>query len=59
MTTLSYSLVLEFAAAILACLALVVVLSSIRVIKEDESGLVIKRFGQPLPSGWPRIPGRT
>jgi len=49
--TLSYSLVLEFAAAILVFLALVVVLSSIRVIKEDESGLVIKRFGQPLPSG--------
>src|SRR6185312_15414889 len=37
--------------AILAFLALVVVLSSIRVIKEDESGLVIKRFGPPLPSG--------
>lgn len=49
--TLSYSLVLEFAAAVLAFLALAVVLSSIRVIKEDESGLVIKRFGQPLPSG--------
>src|SRR5262245_1254874 len=49
--TLSYSLVLEFAAAILVFLALVVVLTSIRVIKEDESGLVIKRFGQPLPSG--------
>lgn len=49
--TLSYSLVLEFAGAILAFLALVVVLSSIRVIKEDESGLVIKRFGPPLPSG--------
>ena len=49
--TLSYSLVLEFAAAILAFLALMVVLSSIRVIKEDESGLVIKRFGQPLASG--------
>jgi len=49
--TLSYSLVLEFAAAILALLAVMVVLSSIRVIKEDESGLVIKRFGQPLPSG--------
>jgi uncharacterized membrane protein YqiK len=27
------------------------VLSSIRVIREDESGLVIKRFGEPLPSG--------
>jgi uncharacterized membrane protein YqiK len=49
--TLSYSLVLEFAGAILALLALIVVLSSIRVIREDESGLVIKRFGEPLPSG--------
>jgi uncharacterized membrane protein YqiK len=49
--TLSYSLVLEFAGATLALLALIVVLSSIRVIREDESGLVIKRFGQPLPSG--------
>ena len=48
---MTLSLVLEFAAAILAFLALMVVLSSIRVIKEDESGLVIKRFGQPLPSG--------
>jgi len=49
--TLSYALVLELGAAILAFLAAIVVLSSIRVIKEDESGLVIKRFGQPLPSG--------
>ena len=49
--TLSYSLVLEFAGAILGLLALIVVLSSIRVIREDESGLVIKRFGEPLPSG--------
>ena len=49
--TLTYSLVLEFAGAILAFLALVLVLSSIRVIREDESGLVIKRFGAPLPSG--------
>ncbi len=48
---MTLSLVLEFAAAILVSLALMVVLSSIRVIKEDESGLVIKRFGQPLPSG--------
>ena len=49
--TLSYALVLEVAAAILAGLGAIVVLSSIRVIKEDESGLVIKRFGPPLPSG--------
>jgi len=49
--TLTYSLVLEVAVAILAFVAVMVVLSSIRVIKEDESGLVIKRFGQPLPSG--------
>ena len=49
--TLTYSLVLEVAAAIVTFVALMVVLSSIRVIKEDESGLVIKRFGQPLASG--------
>src|SRR4249919_4365170 len=49
--TLSYALVLEVAAAILACLGAIAVLSSIRVIKEDESGLLIKRFGPPLPSG--------
>src|SRR5689334_4815018 len=49
--TLSYSLVLELAGAALALLALLIVLSSIRVIREDESGLVIKRFGAALPSG--------
>src|SRR5204862_6055635 len=27
------------------------VVASTRVIREDESGLVIKRYGRPLPSG--------
>jgi uncharacterized membrane protein YqiK len=38
-------------AAVLVGLALVVVASSVRVIREHESGLVIKRYGRPLPSG--------
>jgi len=39
-----------FALAILA-LALMLVFSGTRVIRENESGLVIKRFGRPLESG--------
>jgi uncharacterized membrane protein YqiK len=35
----------------MGALALIVVLSGVRIIAEDESGLVIKRFGMPLPSG--------
>ena len=37
--------------AIVAILALWLVLSSLWVIAEDQSGLVIKRFGAPLASG--------
>jgi uncharacterized membrane protein YqiK len=38
--------------AILAALAVVAfVVSGVRVIRENQSGLVIKRYGRPLPSG--------
>lgn len=49
--TINYVFVAELAAAWLALLAMLSMLASIRVIREDESGLVIKRFGRPLPSG--------
>ena len=49
--TLNYVFIFELAAALLVLLAIVAVLASIRVIREDESGLVIKRYGRPLPSG--------
>jgi hypothetical protein len=48
--TLSY-LVLKLVALLVALLLGAVALGSTRVIREDESGLVIKRFGRPLPSG--------
>src|SRR5262245_18402157 len=41
----------ELLIAVVVVLALAVVVSSVRVIREDQSGLVIKRFGRPLPSG--------
>src|SRR6188472_1940606 len=43
-------MVLQIAAVVLVLL-LVAVAASTRVIREDESGLVIKRYGRPLPSG--------
>jgi uncharacterized membrane protein YqiK len=43
-------MVLQIAAA-LVILMLLVVAASVRVIREDESGLVIKRYGRPLASG--------
>jgi uncharacterized membrane protein YqiK len=49
--TLSFPLVLQIAGLALAALLVILVLTSIRVISEDESGLVIKRYGRPLPSG--------
>ena len=49
--TLSYLLVLKLVALLVALLLGAVALGSTRVIREDESGLVIKRFGRPLPSG--------
>jgi uncharacterized membrane protein YqiK len=49
--TLSYLLVLKLAGLLAALLLAAVALGSTRVIREDESGLVIKRFGRPLPSG--------
>jgi uncharacterized membrane protein YqiK len=49
--TLNYAFIFELAAALLVLLGIVAVLASIRVIREDESGLVIKRYGRPLPSG--------
>jgi uncharacterized membrane protein YqiK len=49
--TINYVFILEVAAAWLALLAVLSLLASIRVIREDESGLVIKRFGRALPSG--------
>jgi len=36
---------------VLLVLLLAAVVASTRVIREDESGLVIKRYGRPLPSG--------
>ncbi len=43
-------MILQIAAG-LVVLLLVIVAASVRVIREDESGLVIKRYGRPLPSG--------
>jgi len=43
-------MVLQIAAVVLILL-LGAVAASTRVIREDESGLVIKRYGRPLPSG--------
>src|SRR5262245_34559519 len=49
--TFNYVFALELAAAWLVLVVLLSVLASIRVIREDQSGLVIKRFGRSLPSG--------
>jgi uncharacterized membrane protein YqiK len=49
--TLSYLLVLKLAGVVAAVLLAAVTAGSTRVIREDESGLVIKRFGPPLASG--------
>src|SRR3954462_4567347 len=53
--TFNYVFAFKLAGVVLALMGVLVgvirVLSSVRVIKEDESGLVIKRFGKPLPSG--------
>jgi uncharacterized membrane protein YqiK len=49
--TLSYLLVLKLAGVVAAVLLAAVAAGSTRVIREDESGLVIKRFGPPLASG--------
>jgi uncharacterized membrane protein YqiK len=43
-------MVLQIAGAFVVLL-LVVLAASTRIIREDESGLVIKRYGRPLPSG--------
>ena len=48
---LSYALLYLTTAAALAALVIAAVIVSTRVIGEDEAGLVIKRFGRPLPSG--------
>ena len=48
---LSYSTLYQVAAAMVAMLVVAIVFVSTRVIGEDEAGLIIKRFGQPLPSG--------
>jgi uncharacterized membrane protein YqiK len=49
--TLSFPLVLQIAGLAVAALLVILVLTSTRVIREDESGLVIKRYGPSLPSG--------
>jgi uncharacterized membrane protein YqiK len=49
--SLSYLVVLQIAGLLLAAGLAFVVIASTRVIREDESGLVIRRFGRPLPSG--------
>src|SRR5215217_5801733 len=49
--TLSYLLVLKLAGVVAAVLLAAVAAGSTRVIRENESGLVIKRFGPPLASG--------
>ena len=48
---LSYPAVLQLAGVLLAAVLAAVVIASTRVIREDESGLVIRRYGRPLPSG--------
>jgi uncharacterized membrane protein YqiK len=52
-TVVSFITQSNMVAAILAALALavVVILSSTWIIREDQSGLVIKKFGPPLASG--------
>ena len=49
--TLSDPFVIQFALIAIAAVVAALGLTSVRVIREDESGLVIKRFGRPLPSG--------
>src|SRR3954471_3994929 len=53
--TFNYVFAFKLAGVVLALMGVLVgvisVLSSVRVIKENESGLVIKRFGPPLMSG--------
>jgi uncharacterized membrane protein YqiK len=52
MTLFGLSLaVWQWALAAVAAAVLFVVLFGTWVIRENQSGLVIKRFGQPLPSG--------
>jgi len=48
---LSLALIYQVAALVVALLVVGVLVVSTRIIGEDESGLVIKRFGRPLPSG--------
>ncbi|HYN07702.1 MAG TPA: SPFH domain-containing protein [Vicinamibacterales bacterium] len=50
MTLLAYG-VGTLVAILVAMSAIGVVLSNVRVIRENQSGLVIKRYGRPLPSG--------
>jgi len=49
--TLSLALIYQVAALVVGLLVVGVLVVSTRIIGEDESGLVIKRFGRPLPSG--------
>ena len=49
--TLSFVFVVQVATVVLALVIVAVLVASTRVIREDESGLVIKRFGRPLPKG--------
>ena len=48
---LSFVTLSELAALVLGGLVAGVLVVSTRIIGEDESGLVINRFGRPLPSG--------
>src|SRR5262245_5343846 len=48
---LSLTLIYQVAALVVGLLVIGVLIVSTRVIGEDESGLVVKRFGRPLPSG--------
>src|SRR5262245_18026310 len=48
---LSLALLYQAAGLVLGLLVAAVLVASTRIIGEDESGLVIKRFGRPLSSG--------
>ena len=51
MFTFLFDYIAAISIALVAVLALSVLLSALWIIAEDESGLVIKRFGPPLASG--------
>src|SRR5262245_22655535 len=51
MLTFFFDHILAISSALVVLVALLVVISGLWVIAEDESGLVIKRFGAPLASG--------